>query len=230
MNLGSSAEHLAAALVQAAAREQGPAAAVPRFTITLSREVGARGNSVARALGARLGWAVYDKELLEDIAQEMKVRPQILQRVDEQHASLLNEFIESFGSGPLVSEGAFVRHLSAALRALGARGECIIVGRGAAHFLPPQTTLRVRLTATLDDRIATMSRELSVPRDQAARLVETTDRLRVQFIKDYFHKDPTDPQNYDLVVNASRFSVEECAELILEALRRLQARQAASPA
>src|SRR5262249_11208099 len=139
------------------------------------------------------------------------------------------EFIESFGSGPRVSEAAFVRHLSAALRALGARGECVIVGRGAAHFLPPPTTLRVRLTATLDDRIATTSRELGVPRDQAARVLEATDRLPVQFIKDYFHKDPTDPQNYDLVLNASRFSVEECAELIVEALRRLQARKAASP-
>lgn len=230
MDLGSSAEHLAAALVQAAAREKGQAAAAPGFTIALSREVGARGTSVGRALGARLGWAVYDNEILERIAQEMKVRPGDLQRVDERHASLLNEFIESFGSGPSVSEGAYVRHLSATLRALGARGECVIVGRGATHFLPPQTTLRVRLTATLDDRLATMSRELGVPRDQAARHVETTDRERVRFIKDYFHKDPTDPQNYDLVLNASRFSVEECAELIVEALRRLQAREAASPA
>jgi cytidylate kinase len=230
MDLRSSAEHLAAALVQATAREQGQAVPAPRFTITLSREVGARGTSVARALGARLGWAVYDNEILERIAQEMKVRPRALQRVDERHASLVNELIESFGSGPRVSEGAYVRHLSATLRAVGGRGECIIVGRGAAHFLPPQTTLRVRLTATLDDRIATMSRELGVPRDQAARLVETTDRERVRFIKDYFHKDPTDPQNYDLVLNASRFSVEECAELIVEALRQLQAREAVSPA
>src|SRR5205085_656396 len=116
MDLGSSAEHLAAALVQSAAREKGQAAARPGFTIALSREVGARGTSVARALGARLGWAVYDNEILERIAQEMKVRPRVLQRVDERHASLLNEFIESFGSGPSVSEGAYVRHLSATLR------------------------------------------------------------------------------------------------------------------
>ena len=95
MDLGSSAEQLAAALVQAAARGKGQAAAAPGFTIALSREVGARGTSVARAVGARLGWAVYDNEILERIAQEMKVRPRALQRVDERHASLLNEFIES---------------------------------------------------------------------------------------------------------------------------------------
>src|SRR5947199_9776452 len=53
MDLGSSAEHLTAALVQAAVREKGPAAAGPDFTIALSREVGARGTSVARAVGPR---------------------------------------------------------------------------------------------------------------------------------------------------------------------------------
>jgi len=230
MELRGTAEHLTGALVQAAVQEKGEGATRPSFTIALTRETGGRATSVARVLGARLGWAVYDHEILERIAQEMKVHPRILQRVDERHASLLHEFIESFGSGPSVSEGAYVRHLGMTLRALGARGECIIVGRGAAHFLPPQTTLRVRLTALLEDRIATMSRELGVPRDQAAQHVEATDRARVRFIKDYFHKDTTDPQNYDLVLNTSRFSVDECAELIVEALRRLQARQAAPPA
>ncbi len=224
MDLRLSTEHLTAALAQAAVREPAATPPAPRFTIALSREVGARGTSVARVLGARLGWPVYDNEILEPLAREMKVRVDALHRVDERHANLLNEFIESFGSGPSVSEGAYVRHLLTTLRVLGGRGECVIVGRGAAQFLAPQTTLGVRLTATLDDRIATVSRELGLTRELAARHIEETGRERVRFIKDYFHKDPTDPQHYDLVLNASRFTVEECADLIIEALHRLQAR------
>jgi cytidylate kinase len=84
--------------------------------------------------------------------------------------------------------------------------------------------LRVRLLATLEDRIAAVSREREVSRSEAARIVETTDRARVRFIKDHFHKYSTDPQHYDLVINTSRFSVAECADLILEALRRMQTR------
>ncbi len=41
----------------------GPDAPGPM--IAVSRQVGARGATVARAVGARLGWPVYDHELLD---------------------------------------------------------------------------------------------------------------------------------------------------------------------
>ena len=56
--------------------------------------------------------------------------------------------------------------------------------------------------------------------------MESTDRERSGFIKQHFRKDLTDPLLYDLVLNASRLSVEECAGIVIEALLRLQAREA----
>jgi hypothetical protein len=53
--------------------------------------------------------------------------------------------------------------------------------------------------------------------------VEKTDRERAGFVRDHFHKDPRDPRNYDLVLNAARFALPECAALIIAALFRLQA-------
>jgi cytidylate kinase len=210
---------------RAEAQRLGPLPAAPQaFTIALSREAGARGTSVARAVGARLGWAVYDNELLERIAREMGLRSSLLQSVDERRVGWLQECAEMFAAVPSVSESAYVRHLVETLLSLGAHGECVIVGRGAAHVLPAASTLRVRLVAALPDRVAVMSQELGVGRPQAARHVEATDAERVRFIKEHFRKDPTDPQNYDLMLSTSRFTVAECAELIVEALRRLQTR------
>ena len=57
----------------------------PAFTITLSREAGTLATSVAQEVGRRLGWQVYDHELLERIAQEMHVRTALLDSVDERH-------------------------------------------------------------------------------------------------------------------------------------------------
>src|SRR5436190_24232141 len=68
------------------------------FTIALSREAGTPGTSVARALGTRLGWAVYDHELLERIAQETGLRVNLLQSVDERHKGWLTEATEAFAS------------------------------------------------------------------------------------------------------------------------------------
>lgn len=197
------------------------------FTIAVSREVGARGTSVAREVGRRLGWQVYDNELLERIAQEMKLRVNLLESVDERRVSWLQECVESFFSMPTVTETTYVRHLVETLLSLAVHGECVIVGRGAALVLPPASTLRVRLVATPEDRVAVMAQELGLSPQEAARRVESSDRQRTAFIRDHFQHDPADPLNYDLVLNSSRLSVPDCADVIVETLRRLEAQAAA---
>ena len=133
--------------------------------------------------------------------------------------------MEAFSSVPAVTESAFVRRLIETVLSLAAHGQCVIVGRGAAHILPPPTTLRVRLVGTREDRIAATSRRLKISLAEAARWDETTDKQRSRFVKDHFYKDPADPDQYDLVLNASRFTVEQCADLIVAALRCEQERK-----
>jgi cytidylate kinase len=197
-------------------------AATPAFTIALAREAGAPGTSVANALGERLHWPVYDQELVERIAQDMGLRPALLQSVDERSRSWLLEAVEGFSSAPGASENAYAHYLVQTLLSLGAHGECVIVGRGAALVLPRETTLRVRLVADLKDRIEATQKRLNLSRAEAQRWIEETSRERVRFVQDHFFKDPRDPVHFDLVLNSSRWSVAECADLIVDALRRLE--------
>ncbi|HYT88680.1 MAG TPA: cytidylate kinase-like family protein [Gemmataceae bacterium] len=194
------------------------------FTIALSREAGTPGTSVARALGARLGWPVYDHELLERIAQETGLRVNLLQSVDERQKGWLTEATEAFASLPKVSESGFVRHVIETVLSLGTHGRCVIVGRGSFYILPAATTLRVRLVGDLEDRITVAAARLGVSRKEAAQWVEQTERDRLRFIKDHFLKDAADPRHYDLVLSTSRWSVAESAELIVQALHLLEAR------
>ncbi len=200
------------------------------FTVALSREFGTQGTAVAREVGSLLGWHVYDHELLEWIAQEMGLRTALLESVDDPAQSRLLESVEAFRSAPLksewsplVSEGAYFHQLVETVLALGIHGECVIVGRGAGFILPPATTLRVRLVGPVRERIAALSRKLGITERDAARRVRNIDRERTDFVQDHFGKAPVDPRNYDLVLNTSRLSVAESAELIVEALHRLQA-------
>ncbi len=125
----------------------------PPFTIAVSREAGTNAAAVARSVGERLGWAVYDQELVDHIAADMGVRTNLVESVDEKHQSWLLECLESFSSDRSVTESAYVVHLVETILSLGAHGECVIVGRGAGHVLPEANTLRVRLVAPLEDRI-----------------------------------------------------------------------------
>src|SRR5262249_4367975 len=74
------------------------------FTIALAREAGTRGTAVAQEVGKRLGWQVYDHQLLERIAQEMHVRAALLESVDERQQSWLLEAAEAFLAAPGKSE------------------------------------------------------------------------------------------------------------------------------
>jgi cytidylate kinase len=199
-----------------------PSASAP--TIALHREAGSGGTRLAHEVGRQLGWPVYDHELLEHIAQEKGLRLSLLKSVDERRRSWLEETAEMFASAPGVTENAYVRYLIETVLSLGAHGECVIVGRGAGFLLPAATTLRVRVIASEPDRIQNTSQRLGLSTADAARWVRDTERDRVAFVRAHFQKDPSDAINYDLVLNSSRWSVEEGAQLIVDALHQFQHR------
>jgi cytidylate kinase len=203
---------------------EAPSPPAPRaFTIAISREAGANGSAIGRLLGERLGWPVYDYELVERIASDMGLRSELLESVDEKRMNWLQEFADSFTSAKSVTESAYVRQLVETLLALAIHGDCIIVGRGANVIAPPETSLRIRLVAPIWARIATVQKRRNLPFELAQHWIEKTDRDRARFIKDHFHKEADDPHLHDLVLNTSRFSLETCAEIIIDVLHRMQA-------
>jgi cytidylate kinase len=162
--------------------------------------------------------------LLEQIAQDMGVRATLLKSVDERRQPWLQETLETFMETPLVTESAYVRHMVETVLALGTHGQCIIVGRGAPFLLSPGQTLRVRVVGNLHDRIHRIQRLKGLSHKEAERETARIDEERVRFAKAHFHRDPTAADNYDLILNSSRFSAGECAECIIHGLLHLQAR------
>jgi cytidylate kinase len=189
-----------------------------RFTIALSREVGTPEQEVAREVGERLGWPVYNREVPARIAEELHMPLATVADIDERRQSWLLECLESFGSRCELSEGRYFRHLVSVIRSLAAHGRCVIVGRGAAFILPPHSTLRVRLVGDREHRISAFARVAHTDRWTATRRMDEINRERSRFLRDHFHIDPAQPDHYDLVLNTSRWSVSECADVILRAL------------
>jgi len=202
------------------------AGAPPAFTVTISREVGALGSSVAAEVGRLLDWPVYDRNILDKVAEELRRPPSHLQGVDERPATWLADCLSNLFDKHHVGADAYLKHLFAVVRALGAVGSCVIVGRGANFLLPAETTLRVRLVARPEDRAQVMAARLGMPASEAARWVETTERERTEFVRRAFKEDPTDTHHYDLVLNTSRLSVGGAAEIIADTLRHLERRGA----
>ncbi len=145
----------------------GPAS----MTIALSREAGARGGTIARRVGRKLGWQVYDQELLEYMAQEAIVSQGVLDAPSATPADWTETRLQQLIREGIVSEHPTIVNLARVILALGAQGQAVLIGRGAGCLLPRETTLNVRIVAPLRERIAYMGQWLRLSEEEAAERV-----------------------------------------------------------
>lgn len=203
----------------------GPSEDRRGLTIAISRQTGTAGAEIAALVGQQMDWPVFDHDLLQRMADEMHVRVDLLESIDERHQSWLLESIEALAPRATVSENLYLRHLVETVCSLAAHGNCIIVGRGAAQFLPAGSTLRVRIVAPPAERIARIQKQEHMTRREAERHMTTHERQRTTFVKEHFHKDPTQPWHYDLLLNTQHLPESDCAELIVAAAKLREVRE-----
>ncbi len=196
-----------------------PASGVPAaLTVAVSREAGARGSTIARRAGRKLGWQVYDQELLEYMAQDPTaiqsmveaLKPEAMAWVEEQLERLLD-------GGANASTNRPVANLARVVLTLGAQGGVVLIGRGAGCILPRASTLHVRIVADLQDRIAYMAQWLRLTSEEAAERVRLRDERRAEFVVKLFQRRPSDVHQYDLLLNSGILGEELCADLIARA-------------
>lgn len=202
--------------------------ALDSFTIAVSRETGTPALEIARQVGDRLGWPVYDREVPARIAQELHLPVGVVEEIDERRQSWLLECLRSMNSHCDLSESRYFRQLISVVRSLSEQGRCVIVGHGAEFLLPPHSTLRVCLVGNREDRVAAFARARNLDRWSAARKLDQIDIERSRFLCEHFHVDPSQPRNYDLVLNTSQWSPSDCADFILRALHHKAAEQLSS--
>jgi cytidylate kinase len=187
------------------------------LTVSVSREAGSRGGSIARRAGRKLGWQVYNQELVEYVAQEGALRQDLVENLPPGAARWAENRLEVLLREQNLSQDPSIVQLARMVLSLGAQGDVILIGRGAGCILPPESTLNVRIVAPLADRIAYMSQWLRLTMDESADQVRLRDARRAEFISTHFHRQPSDVYQYDLLLNSSRLGEELCAELIVQA-------------
>src|SRR5438034_1361292 len=207
-----------------------PAPAWPAsLTIAISREAGSRGGTIARRAGRKLGWQVYNQELLEYIAQEGAFRQGLTDNLPPTAAEWVEEQLQVLLREQNLSRHPSILNLARIILALGAQGDVLLIGRGAGCILPSASTLHVRIMAPLPDRIAYMSQWLRLTVEEAEEQVRLRDSCRAEFITTHFHRQPTDVYQYDLLLNSSLLGEDLCAELIAQAARAKLAARFGTP-
>jgi cytidylate kinase len=207
-----------------------PAVLRPRgLTVAVSREAGARGGTIAVAVGRVLGWQVYDHELLDFLARDEAARGELLADVPASARQWAEAELAKFARARELAAGSDAVAVARFVLTLAARGEAVLVGRGAGFLLPPATTVHVRVVAPIEERVAYLGQWLRLTEAEAAAEVRRRDRKRAEFLAALTDRNPDDPTCYDLVVNSGRLGLEASAELIAQAVRAKQLPEAPPP-
>lgn len=189
------------------------------LSLAISREAGGRGGSIARRVGEELGWQCFDADAFEFLIQDDSARNDLLSGLPDSAKEWANVTLAGLTQNQPLELDADVVEVVRLMLTLAARGEVVLVGRGAGFVLPPATTLHVRVVSSREQRMAYISEWLRMTPDEALAELEARDHNRLRFLKALGVQDPYDPTLFDLMINSDRLGDEVAAGLIVQAVR-----------
>jgi cytidylate kinase len=208
--------------------EQRRAELAPHYAVTISRATGSGGHRIADKLAAELQtrapgvrpWTVFDRNLVEKVLEDHNLPTRLAQFMPEDRVSELEDMMqELLGAQP--SSWRIVPQASETILKLAELGNVIIVGRGANVITARlEHVLHVRLVGSLERRVVRMMGIEKLSQKAALALVQKEDLGRRRYLQKYFRADIDDPLIYHLVINTDRFSEDQTARLIADAVLR----------
>jgi cytidylate kinase len=209
--------------------------------ITVSRQFGSDGESIARAAAEQLGLAVIDRELVRSAALAAGVNRDALERLMyEGQRTVAAEILQRMGtarpaaasSNPLLgvfapavsSDTVGLEEAAAAVgdvvRRLAGQGNTMVLGQGGQALLrDARNACHMLFVAPLDARVANVAKWHNLKEADARRAVRAHDAARKDYLARYHNVRWLDPLLYDLVINTQRTRGTVAIGLVVAAAR-----------
>lgn len=187
-----------------------------KHIITIGREYGAGGRSVAKRISAVLGIPHYDKEIIKMTAEKTGLTEELIQGTEE-HDAGRTLFSWLFPSGSISAYDQAILAQAQTIRRIAEQGPCVIVGRGADYILRDlPNVVNVFLYAEKKDKLQYAMNTFGDTPEEAARRVRHTDAARESYYHYLTKAKWGDLKNYHLSLNSSPIGKEACAEIVIQ--------------
>jgi cytidylate kinase len=163
--------------------------------ITVNREFGSGGRELGKRLAEELGFAYYDKEIIDAIAEKSKLDPAYIEKAIEDGV-LRNypiTFSHTFSYMPIIDSPAtdLVSWQSDVLREIASKGDSVIVGRAADAILEDEHPFKIFVYADMDSKMK-----------RCRERADTDEKLSDKELQRYIKKiDRARASNHDLMAS-----------------------------
>jgi len=175
--------------------------------IAMTREMGSLGKDVAAGIAARSGKRVVYHEIIEPIANKMRLRKSHVERFLDGKSGMWERLTTDKTSLSIFTADETFRFLRD-----GSTG--VIRGWGAVHLLRDiPHVIRVRVCAPMETRVKRMMERLATDdRANVENEIQISEEAHTAITKRHFGVNWRDPELYDLVLSTERLSVDECVD------------------
>ena len=195
--------------------------------LTLSHQYGSGGSLIAQELAQRLGWSVWDKEIVRTIASQQNVAEGYVENKDERVDSFIERTVGFFGVGgfetaynippPLRLRDAQLARLTRTLiEDVSKEGKAIIVGRAGNCILADRAnTLHVFVFSAKETRIKRAMEVEKLTRSEAEQRIAGMDKLRTDYVQGFYKANWRDPEGYHLQLDSGELGEDGATDLIM---------------
>jgi cytidylate kinase len=198
--------------------------------ITISRELGSHGDTIANLLCDRLGYCRVDKAMIMQLAQDAGVNVEAIaaaerdlsrkaRLISSDLTSLYRKQPSAFEKTTGVDEQTYTRVLRETMERFAAQGNAVIVGRGGQIILRDwPDALHVHLYAPVEVRVRRIAEQYNLSEDTARQRIDHSDEERRHYFR-VMHQNANWKalQYYHLAIDTARISPELTAEMIVRA-------------
>lgn len=185
--------------------------------ITISREFGTGARTIGQKLAEELGFAYYDRAIIQLAAEKSGLSPDFIAK-NEEKAS--NNFLFNVATSAYISSGinlqytvpvndkAFIAQ-SEVIREIAEKGDCVIIGRCANYVLNDHPNImKVFVRADKADRIERCVNEYGYDPKTVEAELNKIDKGRSSYYKYYTGSAWKDMDNYDFCINSSKGDID----------------------
>ncbi|OUQ65244.1 hypothetical protein B5E53_12940 [Eubacterium sp. An11] len=193
-------------------------------SLAIEREFGSGGREVGMKVAEAAGISYYDGNLLEKVTERYGESANILNTYDEKWTgSLLFNISMAAGYSQGNDQSKIYQmgyEVGETIQRLQREGPSVFIGRCATHILKNNpNVLRVFIYSSDEKkRIQRIVETEKVSEAEARKMIDKRDKARRNYFKFWTQKDWGDRGNYDLELNTSILSTDECAKILLYAM------------
>lgn len=187
--------------------------------ITISREFGSGGRFIGEEVAKKLGIAYYDKNLINQIAQQSGLAPEYIQESAElsPRKGLFAYALAGRDSAGKSMEDLVCEVQRKIILEIAEKEPCVIIGRNADFVLRDRTdVLNVFIHGNLPEKTQRICRIYAVSEQEARKMMADTDKRRMTNYNFYTDQKWGKASNYTLSLNSSELGYERCEKIIKE--------------